>query len=64
MLFKADIKWLDTQEVCEGVLMKVGDINEENDDNIFFYLESEDEIDSFKEEGVHEFIVLNSELLS
>lgn len=54
--YDATIKWLDNGNI-EDVIIKVGDI-EEDDDDIFFYLESESEINHYKQEGVHEWVIL------
>lgn len=54
--YDATIKWLDNGNI-ENVIIKVGDI-EEDDDDIFFYLESEKELDTFKQEGMHEWVIL------
>lgn len=59
-IIEATIKWLDTGEIQEGVLFKVGDAGKDDDD-IFFYLDSESEMEDFRREGVHEWIVLESE---
>ena len=58
MRYIATIKWLDNQEIQDAMIFKIGDIDEDDDD-VFFYLEDESEIDEFKKEGVHEFIILN-----
>ena len=55
--YKAVIKWLDTGNI-DWVVLKIGDIAEDDDD-IFFYLESEKEIESFKKEGSHEWVIIN-----
>ena len=55
--YKAVIKWLDTGNI-DWVVLKIGDIGEDDDD-IFFYLESEKEIESFKKEGSHEWVIIN-----
>jgi hypothetical protein len=55
--YHATIKWLDNQEI-QDVTIKVGDV-EDNDDDIFFYFDSESEIEEFKKEGVHDFIIIN-----
>lgn len=60
MRYRATIKWLDNQEVVDDMILKIGDI-EEDDDEIFFYLESEKEIESFKKEGSHEWVIINIE---
>ena len=55
--YKAVIKWLDTGNI-DWVVLKIGDIAEDDDD-IFFYLESEKQIESFKKEGSHEWVIIN-----
>ncbi len=54
--YRAIIKWLDTGNI-DWVVLKIGDIAEDDDD-IFFYLESEKEIESFKKEGSHEWVII------
>ena len=58
MRYIATIKWLDNQNIQDDMIFKIGDIDEDDDD-VFFYLEDESEIDEFKKEGVNEFIILN-----
>ena len=60
MRYIATIKWLDKQEIVDDMILKIGDI-EEDDDEIFFYLEDEKEIESFKKEGSHEWVIINIE---
>ena len=61
--YSASIRWRDG-EVCEGYIFKVGDIGEgDDDDNVFFTVESESEMESFKKEGVEDFVVLNYETI-
>ena len=60
MRYRATIKWLDNQEIVDDMILKIGDI-EEDDDEIFFYLEDEKEIESFKKEGSHEWVIINIE---
>ena len=55
--YKAVIKWLDTGNI-DWVVLKIGDIAEDDDD-IFFYLDSEKQIESFKKEGSHEWVIIN-----
>ena len=54
--YRAVIQWLDTGNI-DWVVLKIGDIGEDDDD-IFFYLESEKEIESFKKEGSHEWVII------
>ena len=56
--FVATIKWLDNGSIQDDMILKIGDIGEDDDD-IFFYLESEKEIESFKKEGSHEWVIIN-----
>ena len=60
MRYIATIKWLDNQEIVDDMILKIGDI-EEDDYEIFFYLEDEKEIESFKKEGSHEWVIINIE---
>jgi hypothetical protein len=60
MRYIATIKWLDNGYIQDDMILKVGDI-EEDDDEIFFYLENEKEIESFKKEGSHEWVIINIE---
>ena len=60
MRYIATIKWLDNGYIQDDMILKVGDI-EEDDDDIFFYLEDEKEIESFKKEGSHEWVIINIE---
>jgi len=58
--YRATIKWLDTGDIQDDMILKIGDIGEDDDD-IFFYLEDEGEIESFKKEGSHEWVIINIE---
>ena len=40
------------------MILKIGDI-EEDDDDIFFYLDSERELEDFKKEGIHDWVILD-----
>ena len=60
MRYNATIKWLDNGDIQDDMILKVGDI-EEDDDEIFFYLEDEKEIECFKKEGAHEWVIINIE---
>jgi len=48
-------------EICEGYIFKCGDMDEDEDDNIFFYIDTESDMNSFMEEGVEDFVVLGYE---
>jgi hypothetical protein len=55
--FSATIRWGDG-EVCEGYIFKMGDVVESEDDNIFFYIQKESDMEAFMEEGVEDCVVL------
>ena len=63
MRYKATIKWLDNGNIQDDMIIKIGDV-EEDDDDIFFYLESENEIEHFKKKGIEEWIILSIEKLN
>ena len=44
MRYIATIKWLDNGDIQDDMILKIGDIDEDDDD-IFFYLDSEREIE-------------------
>tara|TARA_R110000772_G_scaffold186690_3_gene297864 strand:+ start:49 stop:237 length:189 start_codon:yes stop_codon:yes gene_type:complete len=58
MRFIATIEWLDNGDIQDDMILKIGDI-EDDDDDIFFYLNSEREIEEFKKEGVHDWKILD-----
>lgn len=58
MRFIATIKWLDNGNIQDNMILKIGDI-EEDDDDIFFYLDSERELEEFKKEGVHDWVIID-----
>tara|TARA_R100000654_G_scaffold55736_3_gene82071 strand:+ start:911 stop:1099 length:189 start_codon:yes stop_codon:yes gene_type:complete len=57
MRYDATIKWLDNGNI-QDVVMKIGEVGWDDDD-IFFYLEDEKEIEEFKKEGSHEWVLVN-----
>lgn len=61
--YNATIRWLDNGNIQDDMIIKVGDV-EEDDYDIFFYLDHEDEIEDFKKEGVHDWVILEVELLN
>lgn len=63
MKFTATIKWSDNGDIQDDMILKVGDI-EDDDDDIFFYLESKGELDFYKIEGNHEWVILNYKEIS
>lgn len=56
--FNATIQWHDNKDIQDDMILKIGDI-EEDDDNIFFYLDKESEIEEFKKDGIHEWKILD-----
>jgi hypothetical protein len=60
--FIGTIKWLDNGDIQDDMIFKIGDI-EDDDDDIFFYFDSEREIEEFKKEGVHDWVILEIEKL-
>jgi len=56
--YNATIKWLDNENIQDDMIIKIGDIDDDDDD-IFFYMDSEKEIEEFKKEGSHEWIILD-----
>ena len=57
-LYEVTIQWLDNKST-ETVLFSSGDITNNEDDDIFYYIEDEKEFEYFRTEGVNEFIVLD-----
>lgn len=59
MIIEATVKWKDTGDIG-NVLIKVGeDVCEEDDDNIFYYIEDESEIEHYlTPNGVEDFWVI------
>ena len=60
MRYIADIEWLDNGDIQESMIFKIGDISDDDDD-IFFYLDSEEDIEHFKKEGNHDWRILSIE---
>jgi hypothetical protein len=56
--YNATIQWLDTYEINDDMIFKIGDI-EDDDDDVFFYLDSEKEIEEFQKQGSHEWRILS-----
>tara|TARA_R100000231_G_C5201000_1_gene127401 strand:+ start:220 stop:408 length:189 start_codon:yes stop_codon:yes gene_type:complete len=57
MRYNATIRWIDNGKI-QDVVMKIGEVGWDDDD-IFFYLEDEKEIEEFKKEGSHEWVLIN-----
>lgn len=58
MYFIGTIQWFDNGYIEDNMIFKIGDI-EEDDDDIFFYFDSEREIEEFKKMGSHDWILLD-----
>ena len=58
MRYIATIKWLDNGNIQDDMVLKIGDI-EEDDDDIFFSLDSERELEEVQKEGSHDWIILD-----
>jgi hypothetical protein len=58
--FVATIQWKDG-EICEGYIFKCGDIDDDKDNNVFFYIDNESDMYILMEEGVEDFTVLKYE---
>jgi len=56
-LYEVNIQWLDTKD-NDTVLFSDGD-QQDNDDNVFFYISSEKEFENLKQKGVNDFIVID-----
>ena len=56
--FNATIQWNDNKHIQDDKIMKIGDI-ENDDDDIFFYLENELEIEEYKKAESHEWRILD-----
>ena len=62
--YEATIKWSDNGNIEDNKILKIGDFWDTgetvtlDDDDIFFYLESEEELESFKKNGHHEWTII------
>jgi len=57
--FIATIKWLDNGCIQENMILQLGNMKEEDDDEIFFYLDSEDELEKLKKEGTNDWVIID-----
>lgn len=60
--FEATVKFIDNGDVVEGMIFKNGDFDE-NDDDVFYYIENDNDMDKLKENGVLDFVILSYEKL-
>jgi hypothetical protein len=58
MKYLAMIQFLDTGDIQE-VTLKVGDMEEGKDDDVFFFFDSDKDLESFRKEGVHDWVILS-----
>ena len=56
--FNATIQWHDNKNIQDDMILKIGDI-EEDDDEVFFYLDDDSEIEEYKKDGVHEWKIID-----
>ena len=56
--FNATIQWHDNKNIQDDMILKIGDI-EEDDDQVFFYLDDDSEIEEYKKDGVHEWRIID-----
>jgi hypothetical protein len=62
MLFSATVQFKDDKSIVDELIFKLGDI-EEDDDSIFYYLDSESEMDILcTDDGALDFKILNYKL--
>ena len=59
-VYSATIQWHDNKEIRDHMFIKIGDI-EYDDDDIFFYMESEEELKEAYKDDFHEWKILECE---
>ena len=59
-VYSTTIQWHDNKSIEDDMLIKIGDI-EEDDDNIFFYMENEEELKEAYKDDFHEWKILECE---
>ena len=57
-LYSATIQWHDNKNIEDDMLIKIGDI-EDDDDNIFFYIDNEQELKEAYRDDFHEWKILD-----
>ena len=57
-VYSATIQWHDNKEIRDHMFIKIGDI-EYDDDDIFFYMESEEELKEAYKDDFHEWKILD-----
>ena len=62
-LIQATIRWNDTGEILEDVLIKQTHDIEDDDEEIFFYGITWENIDDYRTEGIEDFTIIDAELL-
>ena len=56
-VYSATIQWHDNKEIRDYMFIKIGDIEDDNDD-IFFYMENEEELKEAYKDDFHEWKIL------
>ena len=59
-VYSATIQWHDNKEIRDHMFIKIGEI-ENDDDDIFFYMESEEELKEAYKDDFHEWKILECE---
>ena len=62
-LIQATIRWNDTGEILEDVIIKQTHDVEDDDEEIFFYGIPWENIDDYRTEGIEDFTIIDAELL-
>ena len=58
MKYLATIQWLDN-ESTDQVVIKAGDFEELDDDDVFYYVEDESDLKHLMKKGVEDFIIMS-----
>lgn len=53
--------WKDDKSEFDGYIIKMGDVDEDEDDDIFYYVDSLNDLESLKTEGVNDFVITDYE---
>jgi hypothetical protein len=63
MVYEVNIKWVDDESTQTVLMTDEAPTNGDEDDDIFFYIHSESELEELKTDSLFDFIVLNYEKL-
>jgi hypothetical protein len=61
MIYTATIQWSDNGNIQDDMVLKIGEY-EENDDDVFFYFESQAELERYKKEGEHDWFIVECQM--